>query len=279
MLSMLPVSLFQEIITGRITAREWAEFAAEIGLDAFDISILFVQDRTPRGISQFKSQISSSGLPLAMVATYPDFTVPDKICWERELQKAISDIAVASELEAQYVRITAGQLYPGQPVEVAVEQVCTAFEICAEYARRWGVGLLWENHSKPNAWDRVDFDFDLDRFRILYQRLKNGSVYINYDIANAYLLGCGPELLEECYMDVKSIHINDVASVKPMRFAGIGNGSAPIRQTLEYLANRGFNGLYSIEEASGKGWDGITKAAAITKKLIAEAQMRRNPKR
>lgn len=271
MLSCLPVSLFPELISGTSSIERWANYAAELGLDAFDISILFVRDRTPRGISQLRAQVEASGLPLAMVATYPDFTVPDRICWEREVKKAISDIAVATELGAQYVRITAGQYYPERPVDLEIDQICAAFGECAEYAQRWGVRLLWENHSKPGAWDHIDFDFDEERFLRLYERLKGGPVMLNYDIANAYLLGCGPELLKMCFTDVASIHINDVASVEPLCFTGVGKGRAPILQTFQFLIENGYRGHYAIEEASGNGWRGVADAVETTKRLLYEA--------
>lgn len=267
-LSCLPVSMFRELISGSCSVGEWASRAKAYGLDAFDISILFVHDRTPRGISLLQKEIIASDLPLAMVATYPDFTVPDQLSWEREVQKAISDIAVASELGANCVRITAGQYYPSQKEETAIDQICSAFDTCAAYAQRWGIQLLWENHSKPGAWDLIDFDYDLGRFRRLYQKLKGGPVAINYDIANAYLLGCGPELLDECYEDVVSIHINDVASIEPLRFTGVGDGHAPIQQTLSVLKQKGFDGLYSIEEAAGKGWEGVSRAVELTRQML-----------
>lgn len=62
MLSCLPVSLFPELISGTSSIERWANYAAELGLDAFDISILFVRDRTPRGISQLRAQVEASGL-------------------------------------------------------------------------------------------------------------------------------------------------------------------------------------------------------------------------
>ena len=272
MISMLPVSLFHDIMEGGLAIEKWAETAKEMGLDALDISILFVRDRTPRGISEFRAKLGSAGLPLAMVATYPDFTVPDQLSWERELQKGIADIAIASELGARYVRITAGQYYPGQPYRTALDQVCAAFETCAEYASRWGVQLLWENHSKPGAWDRADFNYDPERFRLMYQRLKGGPVRLNYDIANAHLLNCGPGLLEECYPDVASVHVNDVKSVEPLQFTGIGKGSAPLLQTFVLLAQKGFDGLYSIEETSAEGLAGAQKAVKATKKLLEDAR-------
>ena len=47
-LSCLPVSFFAEIIDGRMPVADWARMGADLGLDAIDLSILFVPDRSPR---------------------------------------------------------------------------------------------------------------------------------------------------------------------------------------------------------------------------------------
>ena len=48
-LSCLPVSFFADILGGRMSVSEWARMGRELGLDAIDLSILFVPDRTPAG--------------------------------------------------------------------------------------------------------------------------------------------------------------------------------------------------------------------------------------
>ena len=43
-LSCLPVSYFGQIIGGAMSVGQWAREAAELGLDAIDLSILFALD-------------------------------------------------------------------------------------------------------------------------------------------------------------------------------------------------------------------------------------------
>ena len=52
-LSCLPVSFFAEIIDGRMSIGDWAKMGSEIGLDAIDLSILFVADRSETGLQSF----------------------------------------------------------------------------------------------------------------------------------------------------------------------------------------------------------------------------------
>ena len=270
MLSMLPVSLFQDIFAGRITVEEWSETAAEIGLDAFDISILFVRDRTPAGLSKMRHALQTGGLPLAMVATYPDFTNPDPDYAEKELYRALSDIAVASDLGAQFVRITAGQYYPGIDEQAQLDAACRSLEVCAKYAESWNIQLLWENHSKPGAWEHPDFDYDVRRLSMFKERLKGGPIRMNYDTANAYLLGLGKDFLDSCLPEIASVHLNDVASISPIQFCGIGDGVAPVKETVQYLQNLGFSGLFSVEEASMQGLNGVRHYGAVAKHMLSD---------
>lgn len=270
MLSMLPVSLFQDIISGHFSVEEWSETAADMGLDAFDISILFVRDRTPAGISRMNKALRTGGLPLAMVATYPDFTNPDPDYAEKELHRALSDISVASDLGAQFVRITAGQYYPHVDEQIQLDAACRSLEVCAKYAERWGIQLLWENHSKPGAWEHPDFDYDVHRLAMFAERLKGGPIRLNYDIANACLLGYGVEYLDSCLSEIASIHINDVATVSPIRFCGIGDGIAPVAETIRHLRDLGYTGLFSVEEASMQGVDGVRHYGAVARRMLSE---------
>lgn len=275
MLSCLPVSLFSEINSGRMAPEAWACYAAQLGLDAYDISILFVRDRTPSGLKKLRNALETSGLPLAMVAAYPDFSNPDPVVFERELIRSLSDISVAAELGGHYVRITAGQEYPGADLNRQLDHICLAFSVCAEYAEKWNIQLLWENHSKPGAWEQPDFNYDPAKLDAMLQRLRGGPVKMNYDIANAMLLGRGLDFLETCFPEIASVHINDVASVDPIRFAGVGDGTAPISETIGWLVSNGYRGLFSIEEASGHGLEGIEKYVLVTKRLLSSAECTR----
>lgn len=270
MLSCLPVSLFPEIFSGRILPEQWSQFAAELQLDAYDISILFVRDRTPVGLKKLRIALERSGLPLAMVATYPDFTAPDRIHYEREVLQCLADIGVAAALGGKYVRITAGQFYPYADPELQLEQVCCAFQTCAEYAQRLNITILWENHSKPGAWERPDYNYDPGRLDAMLSRLRGGPVRMNYDIANASLLGRELPFLRICFPEIASVHINDVADAASLRFAGIGEGNAPVAQSLQWLKRHNYSGLYSIEEASGKGWEGVRTYVAKTRALLSD---------
>lgn len=270
--SCLPVSIFPKVISGEMSVYDWAIAAKEMGFDAIDMSILFVPQRTPRSVAGIKDQIKRAGLPVAMITTYPDFTQPDPMKRAHQLAHAISDIAIASELEAKYLRVTAGQVHAGQKDEDGIKLVRENFEECCKYAEKWGVKLLLENHSKPGAWDNPDFDFHTGRFLALAEAIKDLPIGINFDTANTYALGDdAPAVFEKVYDQVESIHINDISDCANLRFESIGDGSAPISEIFAIARKKGFDGLLSIEEAGRTGLDGIRKSFINSKALWENA--------
>ena len=270
--SCLPVCLFPKIITGEMSVGEWARAARDMGFNAIDMSILFVPQRTPSSIGKLRRDLKESGMPVAMMTTYPDFTQPDPILRSHQLAHAISDIAVASELEVRYLRITAGQMHQGLPDSEGVKFATECIAECCEYASRWGVGLLLENHSKPGAWEYPDFDFNTGRFLQLIDALAGLPVSINFDTANTYALGDDAvALFRKVYPRVASIHVNDIRDCQALEFVGIGDGTAPIRQVFEVAKEKGYDGLMSIEEVGREGLTGIRRSLERSRELWRQA--------
>lgn len=268
--SCLPVSIFSEITSGAMSVADWASAARDMGLDALDLSILLVPARTPTALKKIRQQLQ--GMPVAMITTYPDLTQPDPLRRERELANALSDIAVAAELGAASIRLTAGQMYAGIDEDETVKQVAECLAICSERAQHWGVQALLENHSKPGAWEFEDFDFNTRRFLKLVEATKGTPLKINFDTANTYALGDdSAETFLQVYDRTYSIHVNDLACAEPLTFAGIGLGTAPIREIFTIAKQKGFDGLLSIEEAGFHGLDGIRASFEASKQLWMEA--------
>src|SRR5512141_432435 len=105
-LSCLPVSYFPQITSGRMTIGQWAREGKSLGLDAIDISVLFVKEFTPAYLAAFRREIEDAGMSLTMMTTYPDFTHPDAGERKRQLEQIGKYIAAAAALGATYVRIT-----------------------------------------------------------------------------------------------------------------------------------------------------------------------------
>ncbi len=264
-LSCLPVSLYAEFYGGTRTIPQWAAEAKKLGLDAVDINALFLKGKTDGEIGQIRSELE---IPVFMVSAYSDFTHPAREGRQEAIETAKHDIRAAGRIGASWIRLTAGQAYPGEDDAAMIRRAYDGFAACAEDAEKAGVGILLENHSQPGAWKYPDFDFHLERFAALWEKLKALPVSINFDTANAYALGDWKAILAAVAGRIATVHLNDLSSVTPLGFARIGAGIVPLEEMLQAVYTTGFDGAVCIEEAGFQGWPGVAAAAAYAKTLL-----------
>jgi sugar phosphate isomerase/epimerase len=266
-LSCLPVSLFQDMISGKLSIAEWASYAKQLGLDGIDLSVLCIKNRTPVCVDAARTALDDAGMRCVMITTYPDFTHPDRLYRERELAFAAADTALAYALGADYLRITAGQCHELSDEDKALRIVKEYFLRLQETADKFGVRLLFENHSKPGAWEKPDYLFDTRRFLKFAEMVKDTDVRINFDTANTIADGEDAlEVFKAVLPQVETIHVNDLKAPHCLDFVVCGCGIAPIQQIFRKAKKAGFDGWVCIEEAGFKGFEGIAQAVEFTRR-------------
>lgn len=270
-ISCLPVSLFQNLTNGEMTIREWADIAKEIGYDGFDISVMFLKNKTPKYLQSLIASLQDVGLPMIMMSTYTDFTNPDPVQRKRELDYLRCDIALCSQLNVRYLRVTAGQSHPGLNETEAIAWVVESFRQAAPIAKEYGIQLLFEDHAKPGAWDYIDFCFNPDIFLKICEGIKNTGVRINFDTGNISAFGANPiDVLNQVYDLVETIHLSDMETLGKFSPTLIGHGIVPNHEILQLLQERNFPGWICIEEASYTGIAGVKAAYENTIRMINE---------
>lgn len=271
-LSCLPVTLFKDIINGKSTLNDWAVLANKLGLDGVDLSVLLVKDRTPVCVTAARKAIDKEDIGVIMITTYPDFTNPCAAQREREVAFAIADVALASAMGAKYLRITAGQYYDWDNEDEALKIVKECFLRVKEAADKMGVKLLFENHSKPGAWENPDYLFDTRRFLKLAELLKDTDIRINFDTANTVAFGDDAvEVFKKVLPQVETIHVNDLKAAGGVDFVVCGRGVAPIQEIFSIAKQGGFDGWVCIEEAGFDGVEGIAEAVKFTREAWERA--------
>lgn len=260
-MSCLPVSLFGDICSGKMSLTDWARHAKAIGFDGIDISIMFLKNRTPTYLAALKKELEEIGMPIVMMTTYPDFTHPDPVQREREMLYLKADVALASELNIRYLRILAGQAHKEVSREACIRWVSDAFHEIDAYGKKFGVGLLFENHGKPGAWDNVDFTFEPQNFLDICRCTEDTDIRINFDTGNITAHGEDPrDILPQVVDRVETIHVTDMAQRGVFSPTVIGTGVTPNSEVFHMLKEAGFDRWLCIEEASGCGLEGIEKA-------------------
>ena len=256
--SVLPVSFFGALENGSMSISEWAAMAHRLNIRYIDLPSWVFSQRTPVSISYARQILSSYNIRISMIGTYSDFTNPDKTQRKRELDYLFSDIALASEIGAQYIRLTDGQAHPGLNTDTAISWITENFIKAAEKANEYGIVLAFENHGHPSAWIYDDFSHSSSLFMKVAEAIRSTGVKINFDTGNAS--GCGMDaisMLDSLYDEVRSLHIAETVSNVTTVHAALGAGIVPIEGILRFLSSRNYRGNISIEEDSGKGEMGI----------------------
>jgi sugar phosphate isomerase/epimerase len=277
-LSCLPVSFFSDIIEGRLTVAGWARMGAELGLDAIDLSILFVPDRSASAVRALRRQIEAEGMQVAMLTSYPDFTHPDRRQRARELDLEQEVVETAAGLGARLVRVTAGQAHPdtgrAEGIAWAIEGLCRL----AERSSGSGVTLVYENHAKPGAWQYTDFSQPPEIFLEIAGGTAGAGLEINFDTGNAAAFAEDPVALLDRVLDrVASVHASDTAERGRLCHVLLGTGVTPFGLLFERLAGAGWDGWICMEEASYGGRDGVQAAARFVRQAWAQAQASAGP--
>jgi sugar phosphate isomerase/epimerase len=271
-LSVLPVSYFKAILSGEKRLRDWAREGAELGLEAIDLTILFLKDRSAPALRAVRREIEAEGISVAAASTYPDFTHPDPRERKKQREEFLLDLDALAEVGTRIVRITSGQAHPGLTREEGIRWALEGITGSIEAAKRLGVQLVFENHAKPGVWTYPDFNFPSAIFLALAEELQTTPVKILFDCANPIAFGGDPlPLLEKVITRVAIIHASDTRVKGALEPVVIGTGLVPYGEIFSRLKRQGFDGWISIEEASGTGAGGVRSAVDFIRRTWQRA--------
>jgi sugar phosphate isomerase/epimerase len=271
-LSCLPVSLYPDLSAGRLTLADWFRLAGDLGLDGADISVVHLASRASDYLKSLRRQAQDAGVQIAMLVTYTDFTHPDAQERMRQVDELRAFVAVAHELGAPLIRVTAGQAHPGVDRRAAVGWAAQGLISCLDEAAQAGLILAYENHTKGYAWTYNDFSQPAEIFLEIVDQTEGSGLRILYDTANTLAAGDDPlAVLERVKHRVAVIHTNDIRRAGYFEPCLLGEGVAPILPIYRTLRDAGFDGWISVEEASKRGEEGFRLAIPYADQRWVEA--------
>jgi sugar phosphate isomerase/epimerase len=261
MLSCLPVSLYPELASGRLSLAGWFQLAASLGLDGADLSVAHIASREPAYLDGLRHAAEDAGVRIAMIATYTDFTQPDAAARAREADDLRAWIAAAARLGVPFLRVTAGQAHEGVGEADGIAWAAEGLTACLDEARAAGVRLLYENHVRGAYWTANDFTQPAARFLEVVRRTEGSDLELLFDAANPLALHDDPlALLGAVRHRVGALHLSDIRRAGAFEPVVLGTGVAPLPALLRELLAGGFDGWLSVEEASKTGEEGLRRA-------------------
>lgn len=271
-LSCIPVSLYEDIFSGKKSVIDWIHFAAALGLEGVDFSVKFFPNREKDTLNTITAEGQKIGIEFCALACYPDFTHPDADQRAQEITQMKADVQLTKVLGAKYARVTAGQNHPGTDREQGICWAVNGLRQVVDEADRLGVTLVYENHTKGAPWQYWDFSQPNEIFLEILNNLANTSLKVCFDTANSLVLREDPIMLLEAVIDrIAVVHVFDICTPGEFETVLVGTGASPIRQVFSILKRNGFDGWLSIEEASRTGKAGFEKAVPFVRRAWEEA--------
>lgn len=265
-ISCIPVSLYPDFRSGKLTNAEWIKLGAQAGLDGVDFSPSFLPE-DPKALEEMRRQLEDAGLQGVMIVGHQDFTHPDPAKRRQEIQQAIKWVKMAKTLGCPYIRTTAGQAHPQLSRQQGIDLAVEGMNEVARVAVDLGVTLAYENHYKSAFWEYEDFSRPHDIYLAILEGCSAPGVGVNFDTANPVFNNEDPlELLEAVAPRIVSIHVNDLKAAGEFDPVLIGTGVVPLQAIFHRLRELGFDGWLCIEEFSRTGPGAVAKACQWLRK-------------
>jgi sugar phosphate isomerase/epimerase len=192
-------------------------------------------------VAKIATWAEEAGVDIICIAARNDFTIPDEIALEKEIQRVQRFIDIAKQLKAKFVRLlSGGHRNDNVPPEVFT-RLHYAFNQIGDYAEEHGIKITIENHGGPTATGQ--------RVAKIMEGIKSPVVGANYDPANFLNQGTDPLMALRYILPwVNYSHWKDVtwADGRP-QFCAFGKGEIVWEPIIKELLNAGYRGYWGVE--------------------------------
>jgi sugar phosphate isomerase/epimerase len=270
-LAAFPKCYMDELcVHGTMTVFDWIELAATLGVEGLEFYSGFLRD-DETFLKQVKAALEKHSLTMPMLCCSPDFTQPDPLLLQKEIEREKQMIAITAFFGGGFCRVLSGQRRPELKREDGVAQVVGVITSLLPFAEAHGVVLTMENHYKDNYWQYPEFAQKIDVFVEIVDQINSPWFGVNFDPSNTILAGEDPlVLLERVKHRVVSMHASDrylkhgtladlrkeessVGYASRLAHGVIGRGMNDYDKIFATLASVGFDSWISIED----GVDGM----------------------
>ncbi len=168
---------------------------------------------------------------------------------EQTLKEVKAYLALANKLSVPYVRVFAAAAVPEPVTPIDENFVAQQAKELADLAGSYGVTLLLETHG---IWS------DSKKLAQLLSTVGSDHIGALWDIHHPYrFMGESPDTTYNHLGPwIKHVHIKDSIldnSEKGYRYVPCGKGDIPVKESIELLKEKGYQGFYSLEWV--KRWD------------------------
>ena len=186
--------------SGKMNFYDMMEFAADLGLDAVDLTgyyfATYPEIPNDKTLFQLKKKALELGLNITWTGVRNSFINPNKSAREKDKELIKNWLEVSSKLGASIMRVFPGfKKHKGFSKEEVKEWMVTDFKECAKYAKKTGVLLGMQHHNEflykadevldmlkrvDSEWFGLILDVGSLRSGNPYKEIKKLAPYANY---------------------------------------------------------------------------------------------------
>jgi sugar phosphate isomerase/epimerase len=284
-LAAFPKGFMDELCVHRtMSLAQWIDLAATLGVEGLEFYTGFVEDQ-PAFLNKTRSQLEKYGLAMPMFCCSPDFTQPDPVLLQAEIDREKRMIEITAFFGGRFCRVLSGQRRAGLSRDDGVAQVVRVIKSLLPFAEEHNVVLSMENHYKDNYWQYPEFAQKMDVFAEIVDQIDSPWFGVNYDPSNALLAGDDPlALLDRVKRRVVSMHASDrylksgtlddlrkeedsIGYANRLAHGVIGKGLNNYDAIFCTLNSAGFHGWISIEDGMN-GMEDLRESVKFLKSKI-----------
>jgi len=245
---------FLDLKKGSMTLFDFIDFAAELPLDAVELTSYYWAETTDAYAEKLKAHAAKKKLAISGVPVGNNFCLKDEAKHKAQIQSVKDWTERAAKVGATSVRIFAGNLEKGDTLEEAQKRVVAAIEECCAVAEKHGVMLAMENHGGITATP--------EQLLALVKPVKSKALGVNIDTGNFRTA--------DPYADIAKIApYGVVAQVKTEVSPGGKTQEADLAKVVKILKDANFHGYVALEyEAKEDPKTAVPKYVKELRKLI-----------
>jgi sugar phosphate isomerase/epimerase len=288
-LAAFPKAFMQALCKdGSMKLATWIDLACKLDIEGLEWYAGFLEMQDPKKWPVFRKMVEDKGKVIPMMCCSPDFTHPNKVFRQKEIEKQKFWIDMTQVLGGSYCRVLSGQRRPELTIQEGVKLAAESIQSCLDYAKERNITLILENHYKDDFWEYPEFAQKMDVFCMLVNSIDHPNFGVNYDPSNTFLAGEDPlELLKKVSNRVVTMHASDrylkygtiedlrkeeggaVGYAKRLSHGEIGKGLNDYDAIFSELKRVGFKGWISIEDGVD-GMDQLERSVSFLRKKIAK---------
>ena len=154
-ISVFPKCYFDQICSGEMNLVEWIYDAVNLGAEGIEHYDGFFKSSRYQDVEPVLQALNETNQITSMLCFSPDFTHPDPVERQRQLERQKNAIDLTVMLRTRYCRTLSGQDYKGMSRTEGIKRTVNCISKSLVYAGQRDVVLCMENHYKDGLWTTV----------------------------------------------------------------------------------------------------------------------------